>query len=132
MARRLMSAAVTATAGFALVVAVPGSASAASVSVSNSYGTAHFEANGEVLKITDYAADGYSVHANLERYYKPNISFPVGWYNLRSGCYDTTGKGDPETTCNYSFDEGYKVRIYLWAEKNGRRVGTKYSASIRS
>ncbi|MFI0408338.1 hypothetical protein [Actinomadura sp. 3N508] len=79
---------------------------------------------GEHLYVLDKDADGYSVHAKLQRWTKINIGDIWDWRDFRTGCYDTTGIGSPDRHCNYSFGENRGIRVCVVRKKNGDRYGS--------
>lgn len=89
----------------------------ADTSVSWSAGTANFVSDGDLLRVTDNAADGWGTRAQIQ------VKTSTGGYtNYGSVCFDDTNQGHngfPYTQCNFNLAEGTVLRVKVWASNGG-------------
>jgi hypothetical protein len=145
MFRRLLKAALTLLVAIPLVVAVtPNSASASG----NGYvwacwiepgeiingGCGKFHQYGEIVVARDNRADGWGTRAQIQKLL-PDSSGVLHWVNHSSACFDDTSTGNTANggmSCNYSINEGVKVRLHVWASNSGVYKWHVYSPSIEA
>lgn len=84
-------------------------------------GCAAITTAGEILHVTDGAADGWGTRAQIQKYQNGL------WVNHSSNCFDDTSRGTPETTCNYSIPDGTSIRIHIWASNGNAWAYDNYS-----
>ncbi len=97
---------------------------------SGGYGV--FLADGEIVQVQDWHADGWRTWAQIQKLL-PDSHGVMHWVNHSSACWDDTSHGDSSggdhTTCNYSLPEGTIVRIHVWATNSGVHKYDEYSPS---
>jgi hypothetical protein len=143
MIRRLTKAAVALCAAVGLaVVATPGTAAAADQgylwgcwkfpsSVTNG-GCVMFYAYGEVLRVEDFTPDGWGTRGQIQKLL-PDSNGVLHWVNHSTNCFDDTSTSNTAggmTVCNYSIGEGVRVRVHVWASRNGATGYHVYTDSI--
>ncbi|TDB76191.1 hypothetical protein [Micromonospora sp. KC723] len=126
------------------VVATPGAASAAN----NGYawacwkapddtingGCAKLYANGEILRLEDFQADGWGTRAQIQKFL-PDGNGVKRWVNHGDPCFDDTSTSNTNggmTVCDYNTAENIPIRVHVWASRNGVYKHHNYSPSIQS
>ncbi|MDO3703243.1 hypothetical protein Q3W71_16340 [Micromonospora sp. C28SCA-DRY-2] len=126
------------------VVATPGAASAANngyawaawavPGASINGGVAKLYADGEILRLEDFQADGWGTRAQIQKL-MPDSSGVLHWVNHSSPCFDDTSTSNTSggmTVCNYNTAENIPIRVHVWASRDGVYKYHNYSPSIRS
>lgn len=139
MRKTLKSAAIAAGAA-CLVLALPGTASAATANVSNAYGKATLYTNDEtgqaaLVVLDTHETDGKAVGAELQ------VWTGLAWINSEvDACWDSGDRGSPGITQAYPirsvvghhFNNGVgHLRVRFHGSKGTAEYGVSYSPSVR-
>ncbi|MFJ3089524.1 hypothetical protein [Streptomyces sp. NPDC086838] len=91
----------------------------------NGYGSANFKRDGDVLRVCDQKADGFTVKASVQKWYESTRS----WQAV--GSEKAPSANDPYGNCNTKTvnvePDSSVIRLHMWAVRSD---GTTVAASV--